>query len=809
MGYEGLATASVPLFLPNGALVKNPYFCPSKIQTKMKKVCLLIALLLLSFAMNAHNDTIRPPRLKVGVVLGGGGAKGAAHIGVLKYIEDMGIPVDYVAGTSMGSILGGLYALGYTPEELTQLIASMDWSEYIGNKIDRPMMSEVMRGRNSTTALIVPFSLESLFDRESKASFISQLPSAYVNNSSLINLFNDLCVGYQEDMDFNNLPIPFACIATDMITGDEVVLRSGSVPTSMRASMAIPGLFSPVAIGDKLLVDGGLVNNFPADVLKEMGADIIIGVEVTSNKDVTINDLKSLPQLFARLVTNSTSAKRVENRSLCNVHIIPDVSGFGMLSFKSDAIDTLVSRGYKRANEFHDQLLAIKQAVDASAGHPVGKTLRAPRAMNLTQEDVLLQTITINSVSDRDGRWLRRKGNLVAGNRYTQDDFEQAINVFRGTGCFDEITYQIKESDSSNLNNQLSDTYDLTVNVKPAKPHVFGLGLRYDTEEGAALLLNLGLNEKKFTGSRLNLNAKLSYNPKINVTYTYAVPSLANFNVAYDYRNEYFRIEGANNRGMNMSYYQHKASGYISQFHLLNFSTKVGLSYTNTNYDFSSMEGSFLDTLVFAQNKLVTPFVNLAYDNLDDTYFAKRGIKTSLTARYHIDLHPSEIALDEGSKGRCFYLLYDFQSYLTPRNGKFTFIPQVYGMYVSGLPMYYNLWTIYGGEVAGRHFDTQLPFVGLTSVSNAFNNSTVFRLDLRYNFYGRHYLTAMYNFMAHLQYLLYYQFSLPDAFDFNVQGAGLKYSYASALGPISLTANWSKTNVGQHFGLYFSFGYTF
>jgi hypothetical protein len=130
-------------------------------------------------------------------------------------------------------------------------------------------------------------------------------------------------------------------------------------------------------------------------------------------------------------------------------------------------------------------------------------------------------------------------------------------------------------------------------------------------------------------------------------------------------------------------------------------------------------------------------------------------------------------------------------------------------MYVSGLPMYYNLWTIYGGEVAGRHFDTQLPFVGLTSVSNAFNNSTILRLDLRYNFYGRHYLTAMYNFMAHLQYLLYYQFSLPDAFDFNVQGAGLKYSYASALGPISLTANWSKTNVGQHFGLYFSFGYTF
>ena len=274
------------------------------------------------------NNINNPSRLKVGLVLGGGGAKGASHIGVLKYIEDMGIPVDYVAGTSMGSIIGGFYAMGYSPEELTQIISGINWSEYIGNKIDRPCMSEETKKRNSTLLLQVPFSHESLFDNDPNSTFISQLPSAYVNNSSLINLFNNLCVGYQEEMDFNNLPIPFACVATDMITGNEVVLRSGSVPTAMRASMAIPGVFSPVMMGDKVLVDGGLVNNFPADVLREMGADIIIGVEVTSTKDITANDLKSLPQVFARLVTNSTSAKRKANREMCAVHIIPAVSGF-------------------------------------------------------------------------------------------------------------------------------------------------------------------------------------------------------------------------------------------------------------------------------------------------------------------------------------------------------------------------------------------------------------------------------------------------------------------------------------------------
>ena len=762
----------------------------------MKRVCFLIAILTASILLQAQNDTIRPPRLKVGVVLGGGGAKGASHIGVLKYIEDMGIPVDYVAGTSMGSIIGGFYALGYTPDELTQLIASMDWSEYIGNKIDRSMMSEEMRQRNSTLLLQVPFSHESLLDHDPNSKFISQLPSAYVNNSSLINLFNDLCVGYQEEMDFNDLPIPFACVATDMITGKEVVLRSGSVPTAMRASMAIPGVFSPVTIGDKVLVDGGLVNNFPADVLREMGADIIIGVEVTSTKGVTENDLKSLPQVFARLLITSTSAKREENRNLCDVHIIPDISGFGMLSFTPEAIDTLVGRGYKGASEFHDQLLAIKKAVDASAGHPVSKTLRAPHAKNLANEPVFIRSITINNVKDRDSRWLTRKGRLKVGNRYDKDDIEQAMKIFRGTGCFDEITYQIKEHDSIHWNDQLSDVYDLSVNVKPAKPHVFGMGVRYDTEEGAALLLNVGLNEKKFGGSKFNASIKLSYSPKINLTYTYSAPSLANFNLAYDYRNEHFSMMFDNKRSINLRYYQHKVSGYVSQFHLLNVSTNVGLSYIGTKFDLFTLDEEF-DTVYFAPNTMLTPFVDIKYDNLDDAYFAKHGIKARLSGRYNIDT--------KNFKDKYPLLSLAFQSYLTPGDGRFTFIPQVYGYYVFGAPVCFNLYGVFGGQIEGRHFEQQMPFVGYASVESGSDVLSVLRCDLRYNFYKNHYLTAMYNHLINS----YWGEPVSELFNNSAQGAGLQYSYNSILGPISLTVHWSKRYYENHFGAYFSFGYAF
>jgi NTE family protein len=764
----------------------------------LKKLTLVILLLVASLLLPAQNKTknIRAPRLKVGVVLGGGGAKGASHIGVLKYIEEMGIPIDYVAGTSMGSIIGGLYALGYTPDELTELISGMNWSEYIGNKIDRPMMSEELKYRNSTMVLNVPFSDESLFDHNPDSKFISQLPSAYVNNSSLINLFNNLCVGYQEEMDFNDLPIPFACVATDMITGEEVVLRQGCVPTAMRASMAIPGVFSPVSIDTAVLVDGGLVNNFPADVLKKMGADIIIGVEVSSTKDVTFDDLQSLPQVFSRLLVNTTSAKRVENRELCDVHIIPDVSGYGMLSFTPDAIQTLVGRGYDRASEFHDQLLSVKMAVDASAGHPVSKTLHAPHAKNLTHDPVLVRSITINNASDRDCRWLIRKGKLKVGNYYLERDIERAMKVYRGTGCFDEVTYQVKESDSIHFDNTLSDAYDLSVNMKPAKPHVFGLGLRYDTEDGAALLLNIGLNEKKFNGSKLNLTARLSYNPRLNLTYTYSRSSLANINLAYDYRNEHFSMRYDNKRSINMRYYQHKFSGYIAQFHLLNVGTNVGLSYVSTKFDLFTIDQEF-DTVYFAPNKILTPFVDIKYDNLDDAYFAKHGIKARLSGRYNIDT--------KNFKDKYPALSLSFQSYITPGNGRFTIIPQVYGHYVLGSPEYFNLYGVFGGQIESRHFDQQMPFVGYASVESGSDVLTVLRCDLRYNIYKQHYLTAMYNHLINS----YWGEPINEWFNNSAQGAGLQYSYNSFLGPISLTAHWSKRYSENHFGAYFSFGYSF
>ena len=207
-------------------------------------------------------------RRKVGVVLSGGGAKGMAHIGVLKVIERAGIPVDYVVGTSMGAIVGGLYSIGYDATTLDSLVRRQDW---------RYLLSDMVEPRN-----------QSMREKYNQSTYLLSRPiirstglvaeGGLISGHNLANLFSWLTVGYHDSISFDNLPIPFACVATDMVDYSEVVFRSGWLSQAMRASMAIPGVFTPVRIDSMVLVDGGLKNNYPVDVARDMGADVIIGV---------------------------------------------------------------------------------------------------------------------------------------------------------------------------------------------------------------------------------------------------------------------------------------------------------------------------------------------------------------------------------------------------------------------------------------------------------------------------------------------------------------------------------------------------
>ncbi|MBO5626074.1 MAG: patatin-like phospholipase family protein, partial [Prevotella sp.] len=228
----------------------------------MKKIVLILFAVLMSGAAIAQTDNTGVKRKKVGVVLSGGGAKGMAHIGVLKVLEKAGIPVDIVTGTSMGSIIGGLYAIGYNANALDSMVRVQDWTYVISDREDLRRQSLSDRKKQNTYFFTTGMTIGK---RDKNAG-------GFIKGKNLAELFQQLCTGYTDSLDFTrDLPIPFACVATNIIDNSEVDFHSGRLAQAMRASMAIPAAFSPVRIGDKVLVDGGLKNNYPADIAREMG----------------------------------------------------------------------------------------------------------------------------------------------------------------------------------------------------------------------------------------------------------------------------------------------------------------------------------------------------------------------------------------------------------------------------------------------------------------------------------------------------------------------------------------------------------
>ena len=282
--------------------------------------------MLASLSAMAQQSTERP---KVGVVLSGGGAKGVAHIGALKVIEELGIPVDIVVGTSMGSIIGGMYAIGYTPQQMDSLVRQQDWTFLLTDRVNRREQNMAVRKANETYLISVSPS----------SSLKKNLLGGSIRGENLSNMFSRLTIGYHDSIDFNKLPIPFACVAEDVASGKDVVFHSGVLATAMRSSMAIPAVFTPIRIDSMVLVDGGTVNNYPVDVARKMGADFVIGVDVQNNKRNS-SQLNGAMDIINQLINLMGEESFKRNLEDTDAYIKVDVEGYNAASFSKEAIDT-------------------------------------------------------------------------------------------------------------------------------------------------------------------------------------------------------------------------------------------------------------------------------------------------------------------------------------------------------------------------------------------------------------------------------------------------------------------------------------
>ena len=362
-------------------------------------------------------------RPKVGLALSGGGAKGLAHIGILQVLEDMGVKIDYIAGTSMGSIIGGLYAAGYSPKQMLEMVRHVDWMDAFSSTPQRRLLRYDQKDRESRYLFEVGLS-------EGKI----MLPTGLITDYKLLALLNRYCLPVADIRDFSKLRIPYRAVATDLATGRKVTLTHGNLAQAMRASMSIPTIFPPFELNGRLLVDGGLVENLPVETVKAMGADVVIAVNVGSplrKKDQLDNFLAVLDQITTFQIAESTRRQA----KLADLLITPKLGGYGTASF--DHPVEIYKIGLKAGQEAQDRVYALLKKHGVPTQH--AKRPALPEVNELRVGRVSFDAPKILSLE------LKRVVGFKRGHKVAVSDLDAAVQKIYALGIFDSVYYLVNE----------------------------------------------------------------------------------------------------------------------------------------------------------------------------------------------------------------------------------------------------------------------------------------------------------------------------------------------------------------------------
>ena len=734
---------------------------------------MLVVAGLLCCNVRAQKDNELAERKKVGVVLSGGGAKGMAHIGVLKVLERAGIPVDVITGTSMGSIIGGLYAIGYNANSLDSVVRKQDWSYVITDK-------ENLRN-------------QSLCDRSKQYKYVFSTGLSFGKNKlseggiikgkNLAELFGQLCTGYTDSLDFSkDLKIPFACVATNIIDNSEVDFHSGRLPQAMRASMAIPAAFAPVRLGDMVLVDGGLKNNYPVDIAKEMGADIIIGITVQGDAKKA-EDIKGTLGILSQIVDVNCKNKVEENLAMTDLHMQVNTTGYGTASFSTVAIDTLVRRGEEEAMRHWDKLIALKQkiGIDDSFRPTIHHPLR-PKVMTERQH---VKRYYFENMMPQDERFLRQKFHLNKN-----DSIDANLQQQLTTSMRVDLFYKTAEC------RLLPDDDGVYVVLaagerKSAQAHV---GLRFDTEEYAAVLLGLDVPLKSAVpmnteimvrlGKRIMARGELTVHPR-----SFTRPSLS-----YTFRRNDVDIYVGGKRDYSILYNQFQAEALPINHDFRNFNFQAGLRWDYFHYR-DKLESERSAAITLKNEHFFSYRARLDYNSEDDWNFPTRGARFRAEYAYLTD---NMVKLN-GSSG-LHKISADWRKSFT-FGKRFTLQPMVYGRLLldNTTPLVYA--NTVGGDWFGHYVEQQMPFAGIGNVEYVADQFVAAQLQGQLRIASNNYVLLRLTGAQQAE-------KLKELFDnktlYGIQGA---YYYKTMFGPLGATLGYSNRTKKPYF--YLNLGYEF
>lgn len=427
---------------------------------------------------------------KIGLTLSGGGARGLAHIGILEAIDSAGLKIDYLTGTSMGSIVGALYAMGYSGDSIEAVARRLDWNSLFTNQ---PVLTDISyEEKNQYNKYIIEIPFE--YGRP-------KLASGVISGEALWLELAKLSWPVKDKKDFAHFDIPFKCIATDVATGQIVTLDSGEIVTSMRASMAIPSIFTAVKIGDRKLVDGGVVRNFPVITAKDMGADIVIGSNVSGGLRKA-EQLVTPFDILYQLGFYKDAADFEKARKLTDIYIPVnnELENYSAAAFNS--VDSIIEIGKRKGREMYP---VFKHLADSLNAH-LASVNRLPFAA-----DVELSSIHVSGLVHSDEKFFLQRLHLKPGGCYTNAQLREAIQRVYGTRFFKQITY--------NLHPEGYGQYRMEIAAEENPLTYVKFAINYNTLTGASAILNLTQRNFIVPNSRSFVSVAVSENPRLEAQY--------------------------------------------------------------------------------------------------------------------------------------------------------------------------------------------------------------------------------------------------------------------------------------------------
>ena len=733
-----------------------------------KKTLYSIGFILLLAFMNCPKVLAQKERPKIGLVLSGGGAKGVAHVGALKVLEEVGIPIDYICGTSMGAIVGGLYSIGYNSEELDSIIRAQDWMFLFSDKIDRSHRSFRSKVQNDLFLLSLPL------NRKIKIAS----PTGIMKGQSILNKFSDLTIGYHDMDSFDDLPIPFSCVAADLVSGKEIVMRNGNLPLAMRASMSVPGFFEPVPKDSMIMIDGGVLNNFPVDIVKEMGADIVIGIDL-STTSYEETKYKSLLDIANRIAFLSGEDKYAKNKKQVDIYINPNLKGFDAVDFKPGAIDTMITKGEIAARESLNTLIKLKKSLRLQ------NTYR-PRHHRTAQmqDSIYIDSLHINGLKSYDEKWLKHKIGFTNAQMIPYSDIEKMLWTLQGLNVFKSVSYKlIKENGQTTLNFYTEEKERGSVNV----------GIHLDTEDVASVLLQAQTAFGKGNRHEFSTTTKINQNPWLMLRYSKGNMRMRTINLNYNLSYKDFRLMNHGERLANVTFMRNYFSVNFKDYAFKNFKYEMGIKYDIFS-DVSDLYTPQYDIYKSDNEDYISAYAQIDYDTTDDREAPTKGSKFSSK----FEVYGNDISND---KRQCFGIGSFNILGVCPIGKNFSLIPELFGRFIIGdhIPGYYA--NHIGGEYNERYLQGQYAFYGIHFAEIMEEKMVGTRIALRYSFAKNHFISCIGNYLLNSH-------EMKDIFQSrDYIGGAIKYTYNSMLGPLNISFDYS--NRTKELGFFASIGYFF